>query len=61
MVTIRAAILRRGGMVIRTGLMGSMFDVMSRPATILPQAKRLIGLISSALFSLIGERGLNRG
>lgn len=27
----------------------------------LPQASRLIGLITAGLFSLIGERGLNRG
>lgn len=27
----------------------------------LPQARRLMGLITAGLFSLIGDKGLNRG
>lgn len=59
--TIRAANLRRGGMDMMGVLRGVMFEVMTSPARILPQAKRLMGLITAGLFSLIGERGLNRG
>lgn len=60
-VTVRAAILRRVGMVITWVLRGRMLEVMSRPAIMLPQARRLIGLMTAGLFSLIGDRGLNRG
>lgn len=60
-VTRRAASLRRGGMDI-TGVLGRvMFEVMIRPATMLPQASRLIGPITRAVFSLIGDRVLKRG
>lgn len=38
-----------------------MLEVISSPAIMLPQANRLIGLITAGLFSLIGDRGLNRG
>lgn len=61
MVTVRAAILRRGGIVITWVFRGRMFEVISSPAIILPQASRLIGLITAGLFSLIGDRELNRG
>lgn len=61
MVTIKAESLRRAGMVI-TGVFGStVFDVIRSPARMLPQASRLMGLITEGLFSLIGERVLNRG
>lgn len=60
-VTRRAASLSRGGIVIMGVFKGVMFEVISSPATTLPQAKRLMGLITEGLFSLIGERELNRG
>lgn len=50
-----------GGIDITGVFVGKMFDVISRPATILPQASRLIGLITARLFSLIGDKALNRG
>ena len=59
--TARAANFNRGGMDITGVLMGRMFEVISRPAIMLPQASRLMGLITVGLFSLIGERELNRG
>lgn len=60
-VTVRAASLRRGGIVMMGVLKGIMFEVIRRPATMLPQASRLMGLITAGLFSLIGDRELNRG
>lgn len=60
-VTIRAAILAYRGIVIIGFFIGVMFDVMIRPAIMLPQANRLIGLITDLLFSLIGDKELNRG
>lgn len=60
-VTMRAASLREGGIVITGVFKGIMFEVINRPATMLPQASRLIGLITVGVFSLIGESGLNRG
>lgn len=60
-VTIKAASLRTGGMVITGVLKGRILEVKIRPATMLPQASRLIGLITCGSFSLIGERGKNRG
>lgn len=60
-VTIRAASLRVKGMVIMGVLRGVMDEVIISPAIILPQASRLIGLITAELFSLIGEREENRG
>lgn len=60
-VTRRAASLSRGGIVITGVLEGRIFEVRTRPATILPQASRLMGLITWGSFSLIGERGRNRG
>lgn len=61
MVTIRAANFRRGGIDMIGVFMGTMFEVINRPATILPQANRLIGLITAGLFSLMGESELKRG
>lgn len=60
-VTVRAAILRTKGIVIRGVLRGGILAVMSSPAKILPQASRLMGFMTVRLFSLIGETGLNRG
>lgn len=60
-VTISAASLSRGGIVITGVFRGIMLEVIRRPAMILPQASRLIGLITAGLFSLIGESGLKRG
>lgn len=59
--TIRAASFRRGGIDMTGVLRGVMLDVRRSPARMLPQAKRLIGLITAGLFSLTGERELNRG
>lgn len=61
MVTARAASLRNGGIDIIGVFKGVMFEVRISPARILPQAKRLMGLITAGLFSLMGERGLKRG
>lgn len=60
-VTIRAVSFSKGGMDIIGVFMGRMLDVISRPAIMLPQASRLIGLITVGLFSLIGDKALNRG
>ena len=60
-VTSRAASLRIGGMVIM-GVLGSvMFEVISRPAIIVPHASRLTEADIAGSFSLMGERELNRG
>ena len=61
MVTIRAASLRVKGIDMIGVFKGSMFEVIIRPAMTLPQANRLIGLITALLFSLIGESALKRG
>lgn len=61
MVTARAANLRRGGMVITGVLERGKFEVRISPATILPQASRLMGLITAGLFSLMGDSGEKRG
>lgn len=61
MVTIRAASFKRGGIDMTGVFSGVMLEVRRRPATMLPHANRLIGLITAGLFSLIGERALNRG
>jgi len=60
-VTVRAANLSITGIDITGVLSGSRFDVIRRPATILPQARRLIGFKTAGLFSLIGESALKRG
>ena len=61
MVTIRAASFSTGGIDITGVFRGRILEVIKRPAIMLPQASRLIGLITAGLFSLIGERELNRG
>lgn len=60
-VTIKAAIFRAIGIVIMGVLEGKKLEVIISPAIILPQASRLIGLITNGLFSLMGESGRNRG
>lgn len=60
-VTARAASFSRGGIVITGVLRGMMLEVIRSPATMLPQARRLIGEMTAGLFSLIGDSGLNRG
>lgn len=60
-VTTRAASFKCGGIVITGVFSGTIFAVIKRPATMLPQANRLRGLMTAGLFSLIGERGANRG
>lgn len=59
--TIRAASFNKGGIDITGVFRGIMLDVSTSPARILPQARRLIGLMTAGLFSLIGENELNRG
>lgn len=61
MVTARAASFSRGGIDMTGVFKGTMLEVMRRPAIMLPHASRLMGLITAGLFSLIGERALNRG
>lgn len=60
-VTIRALSFRTGCIVMIGVLRGRMFEVIRRPAKMLPQARRLMGLIVVGSFSLMGERELNRG
>lgn len=60
-VTISALSFKVGGMVITGVFSGKMFEVIKRPATMLPHARRLIGFITAGLFSLIGARGMKRG
>lgn len=60
-VTINALNFRAGGIVITGVFRGRMLDVIMLPAIMLPQASRLIGLITEGLFSLMGEVVLNRG
>lgn len=60
-VTIRAANFRRGGIDITGVFRGVILEVIRRPAIMLPQASRLMGLITAGLFSLIGDKALNRG
>lgn len=61
MVTIRAANFRVVGIDMTGVFIGRILRVITKPAIILPQASRLIGLTVAGSFSLIGERGLNRG
>lgn len=60
-VTVSAASLEDVAIVIMGVLRGVILLVRISPATILPPANRLIGLITAGLFSLIGDRALNRG
>lgn len=48
-------------MVIIGVFIGVILEVITKPAMILPQANRLMGLITGPLFSLMGDKGLNRG
>lgn len=59
--TMRADNFRRGGIDITGVFKGEIVEVIRSPATMLPQASRLRGLITAGLFSLMGERGLKRG
>jgi len=40
---------------------GTRLEVINSPAIMLPQASRLIGLITAGLFSLTGESAAKRG
>lgn len=60
-VTKRADDFSRGVIVIIWVFVGGRLRVIIRPARILPYARRLIGLIISVLFSLIGEKEEKRG
>lgn len=60
-VTKIAANFSRGCIVIIGVFKGRKLHVIISPAIILPQASRLIGLITKGLFSLIGDKGRNRG
>ena len=60
-VTISALSLSEGCMVMMGVLRGVMLEVIIRPATMLPQASRLMGLITAGLFSLMGESAKKRG
>lgn len=60
-VTVSAASLIRGGIDMTGVLEGKIFEVNNKPAMMLPHASRFKGFITAGLFSLIGERELNRG
>lgn len=60
-VTAKAASLSKRGMVMLGVLSGNMLEVITRPARMLPQASRLIGLRTAAAFSLMGDNELKRG
>lgn len=60
-VTVRAASFNSGGIDITGVFRGVILSVIRRPARMLPQARRLIGLSARLLFSLIGGREENRG
>jgi len=60
-VTARAASFNKGGIDMTGVFKGRMLEVIRRPAIMLPHASRLMGLITAGLFSLMGERALNRG
>lgn len=53
-VMVMAAVFVSVGMVIGGVFTGGMYDVMSRPAMMLPSARRVIGLIVAGSFSFIG-------
>ena len=60
-VTINALSFRLGCIVMTGVFKGRMLEVIISPAIMLPQASRLMGLITAGLFSLIGDRGRKRG
>lgn len=53
-VTMRAAVFVRGGIVIGGVCVGVIYDVIIRPAVMLPRARRVIGFVICGLFSFIG-------
>lgn len=55
--TTRAVILIERGIVMGGVFVGGMYEVIRSPAIILPKASRVIGEITSGLFSFIGVRG----
>lgn len=59
--TARAANFSSEGIVSTGVLVRFVFSIIKRPPKMLPQAKRIRGRITAGLFSLIGERGRNRG
>lgn len=56
-VIIRAVVFRNHGIVRIWILVGGMLLEIINPAKILPNARRLMGLMRSGLFSLIVMRG----
>lgn len=60
-VTASAASLRDRGIVIVGVFIGKKFEVIISPAIILPHASRSIGAMTAGLFSLMGDKGRNRG
>lgn len=57
----RAVVFKYHGIVRTWMLVGGVLYVMKNPARMLPNARRLIGLVRSGLFSLIEINGGNRG
>lgn len=53
-VTRMAVVFVSRGIVIGGVCVGVMYDVISRPAMMLPRARRVIGLVICGLFSFIG-------
>lgn len=60
-VTVRAVSFRWYGIVSCGIIVGGMLRVIRYPAKMLPSSKRLMGLISSGLFSFTEIIELNRG
>lgn len=59
--TLSAANFKIGGIDMTGVLKGRTLEVINSPAMMLPHANRLMGLMTAGLFSLMGERELNRG
>lgn len=64
-VTAKAAVFTSSGMVISGVFRGVIFEVINKPARMLPQARRLIGLVMAGSVSFIwkmdrGVRGFPR-
>lgn len=60
-MTAIAAIFSVGCIVITGVFKGATVRVIRSPARMLPQARRVIGLITAGSFSLMGEWAANRG
>lgn len=60
-VAVMAAVFVERGMVIGGVFVGIIYDVMSRPARMLPRARRVSGAVIVGLFSFIGGFGGVRG